>query len=312
MITDKIDKITGIPAEYLRNDPPAPRSVKIEISPRCNFRCSFCTFMERPSATVDMDFGLFRKIADDLKEIGVEEVGVFYIGESFMNPALLVDCISYLKKIGIPYVFLTSNASLATPRKVETCMKAGLDSLKWSINAENESQFKNIMGVSEKLFHKSIDNVKSAWAIRTAKNYNTKLYASSIKYDGEQQVKMEKLLEEHILPYVDEHYWLPLYSLSTSSSEREMNLGFKPSAGNQGRLGSLRDPVPCWSLFTEGHIISNGKMSICCVDTTGEVDVGDLNKQSFMEAWNCDTFKKLRSAHLKKEIIGTTCEACLT
>jgi len=311
-ITKRIDEITGISQKYLRTDPPAPKSVKIEISPRCNFRCSFCTFTERPLHTEDMDFSLFKKIADDLKSLDVEEVGVFYIGESFMNPTLLVDCISYLKKIKIPYIFLTSNASLAFPNEVEDCMKAGLDSLKWSINAENEEQFKKVMGVSDKLFYKSINNVKSAWAIRTAKNYKTKLYASSISYDGEQQVKMERLLADHVLPYVDEHYWLPLYSLSTSSSEREERLGFKSSAGNQGRLGSLREPVPCWSLFTEGHITSNGKMSICCVDTTCEVDVGDLSKQSFMEAWNSDTFQSLRSAHLSKKIQGTICEACVT
>jgi len=25
-------------------------------------------------------------------------------------------------------------------------------------------------------------------------------------------------------------------------------------AGNQGRVGALREPLPCWSAFTEGHI----------------------------------------------------------
>lgn len=311
-ITKRIDAITGIPDKYLRPDPPAPRSVKIEISPRCNFRCNFCTFMERPPTTKDMDFALFKKIADDLALLGVEEIGVFYIGESFMNPTLLVDCISYLKNIGIPYVFLTSNASLANPKEVEACMKAGLDSLKWSVNAENEEQFRKVMGVSDRLFQRSLSNIKTAWGIRTAKNYSTRLYASSIKYDGEQQVKMERLLAEHVLPYVDQHYWLPLYSLSTASLEREKHLGFKPSAGNQGRIGSLRKPVPCWSLFTEGHIVADGKMSICCVDTTCTVDVGDLSKQTFMSAWNSDVFQELRMAHLNKNVDGTICEACVS
>jgi hypothetical protein len=45
-----------------------------------------------------MDFTLFQRITRDMREAGVEEVGVFYQGESFMNPRLLVDCIRYLKR----------------------------------------------------------------------------------------------------------------------------------------------------------------------------------------------------------------------
>ena len=42
VITDRIDSVTKIPPEYMKAAPPAPKSVKIEISPRCNYRCGFC------------------------------------------------------------------------------------------------------------------------------------------------------------------------------------------------------------------------------------------------------------------------------
>jgi hypothetical protein len=35
-ITERIDQVTKIPPHYLKAELPAPRSVKIEISPRCN------------------------------------------------------------------------------------------------------------------------------------------------------------------------------------------------------------------------------------------------------------------------------------
>ena len=128
-ITERIDNVTRIPAAYLRADPPAPRSVKIEISPRCNYRCGFCALRTRESQPKwDMDFALFKRITREMREAGVEEVGVFYLGESFMNPRLLVDCIRYLKQeIAMPYVFLTSNASMAFTEAVDACMQAGLD-----------------------------------------------------------------------------------------------------------------------------------------------------------------------------------------
>jgi MoaA/NifB/PqqE/SkfB family radical SAM enzyme len=312
-ITERIDNTTRIPPAYLKPAPPAPKSVKIEISPRCNYRCGFCALRTREvQPKWDMDFGLFKRITREMREAGVEEIGVFYLGESFMNPRLLVDCISHLKReVGMPYVFLTSNASMSFPEAVEECMKAGLDSLKWSVNAADEAQFEKIMGVAPRLFRRALENIRSAWEIRRAGGYQTGLYASSIRYDGAQQQKMEQLLAERVLPYVDQHYWLPLYSMGAFATQREEQLGYRPTAGNQGRVGALREPLPCWSAFTEGHVTADGKLSACCFDATAHWTMGDLNRQSFMDAWNSEAFVKLRAAHLKKDVCGTVCEKCL-
>ncbi|OGA51596.1 MAG: hypothetical protein A3G24_00220 [Betaproteobacteria bacterium RIFCSPLOWO2_12_FULL_62_13] len=312
-ITERIDNITKIPPKYLNAVLPAPKSVKIEISPRCNYRCGFCALRTREvQPKWDMDFGLFKRITKDMRDAGVEEIGVFYLGESFMNPRLLVDCIAYLKnEIRMPYVFLTSNASMAFPEAAEECMRAGLDSLKWSVNAADETQFEKIMGVSGRLFRNALDNIKSAWEVRNHRGFKTGLYASSIKYDGEQQAKMEQLLTERVRPYVDQHYWLPLYSMGAFATQREEQLGYRPTAGNQGRIGALRDPLPCWSAFTEGHVTAEGKLSACCFDATANWAMGDLNRQSFMEAWNSEAFVKLRAAHLNKDVRGTVCENCI-
>lgn len=313
MITDRIDAITKIPPTYQHATLPAPKAVKIEISPRCNYRCGFCALRNREvQPKWDMDFDLFKRVTREMRDAGVEEIGVFYLGESFMNPRLLVDCIRYLKSdIGMPYVFLTSNASMAFPEAVEECMKAGLDSLKWSCNAADDEQFEKIMGVAKKLFHAAMGNIKDAWEIRNRGGYKTGLYASSIRYDGEQQQKMEKFLAENVVPYVDQNYWLPLYSMGAFAIDREEELGYRPTAGNQGRLGALREPLPCWSAFTEGHVTAEGKLSACCFDATANWTMGDLNKMSFMEAWNSPQFVKLREAHLRKDVTGTVCQSCI-
>jgi hypothetical protein len=312
-ITERIDHITRIPPARLLANPPAPRSVKIEISPRCNYRCGFCALRTREvQPKWDMDFGLYRRITREMREAGVEEIGVFYLGESFMNPRLLVDCIAWAKQeLAFPYVFLTSNASMAFPEAVEACMQAGLDSLKWSINAADEAQFEQVMGVSGKLFGRALDNVRSAWQLRQAGGYATGLYASSIRYDGAQQERMEALLAERVRPWVDEHYWLPLYSMGAFATQREKELGYRPTAGNQGRLGALRAPLPCWSAFTEGHVTAEGKLSACCFDATANWTMGDLSKVSFLDAWNSAPFIALRAAHLRKDVRGTVCENCV-
>lgn len=292
---------------------PAPKAVKIEISPRCNYRCGFCALRTREvQPKWDMDYALFQRATRQMRDAGVEEIGLFYLGESFINPYLLIECCRWAKQeLGFPYVFLTSNASMAFPEAVEKLMLLGLDSLKWSVNAADAEQFERIMGVKGALFERALENIESAWHVRNVGEFKTGLYASSIQYDDAQRARMEKLIADRVLPFVDEHYWLPLYSMGAFATQREAELGYRPTAGNQGRLGVLRDPLPCWSAFTEGHLTADGKLSACCFDANANWTMGDLTQQTFMEAWNSEKFVALREAHLRRDVRGTPCESCV-
>ena len=64
----------------------------------------------------------------------------------------------------------------------------------------------------------------------------------------------------------------------------------------------LRKPLPCWSLFTEGHVTYDGRVSACCFDHDGRFDMGDLTRQSFIEAWNGERFQALRRANLAEDV----------
>jgi hypothetical protein len=167
------------------------------------------------------------------------------------------------------------------------------------------------MGVSGRLFGRALANIQAAWVLRQRGGYRTGLYASSIQYDGEQHKKMERILRRRVEPYVDQHYWLPLYSMGAFATLREEELGYRPTAGNQGRMGALREPLPCWSAFTEGHVTAEGKLSACCFDATAHWTMGDLTRVPFMKAWNSAPFVKLREAHLKRDVRGTVCEKCV-
>jgi MoaA/NifB/PqqE/SkfB family radical SAM enzyme len=309
-ITSRIDAITRIPEKYLAAKLPAPRSVKIELTSQCNYRCGFCAHRLRMKDRGEMDRAFYERIVGEMVDAGVEELGVFYIGESFMCD-WLPDAIRFAKDRGIEYVFLTTNGSLSTPEKIRACMQAGLDSLKFSMNNADEKQFVEIAAVKPKLWRDSIRNLQAAKKVRDEGGFKCGLYASSIQYDGDQQARMQKLVDEEIRPYVDEHYWLPLYSMGSLTTQREEELGYRPIAGNQGRVGALREPLPCWSAFTEGHITYDGKLSACCFDAGDKWVMADLTKVPFMEGWNSELFVQLRAAHLKKDVRGTICESCV-
>ena len=188
-ITDRIDAITRINPEYRHEVLPAPKSVKIELTGNCNFACTFCARSQKLREVSTIDRSFFERIIKEMREEGVEELGLFYLGESFMVP-WLPEAIEYAKSIGFPYIFLTTNGSLAFPGKVEQCMKAGLDSLKFSYNYANGEQLSEIAHVKQKLFEVIQQNIKDAYKIREKGGYACGLYASYIEYDTDQSLSL--------------------------------------------------------------------------------------------------------------------------
>lgn len=304
-ITSRIDAITKISPEYRGVFLPAPKSVKIELTANCNYKCGFCVKSLRPD-NGEMDRAFYSRIIREMREAGVEELGVFYIGESMLCK-WLPEAIAEAKEVGFPYVFLTTNGSAATDANLYACMAAGLDSLKFSINFADDKQFKDVTKVSPKLYEKAIRAVKSARQIRDRGGFKCGIYASSIAFDGEQGEKMKAIIAE-IEPYCDEVYQLPLYGMSGASKAH----GWKPKPGNPGRVGAMRPPLPCWAVFTEGHITKDGMLAACCFGTgiDGGLNMADLNKVGFMEGWNSPAYQQLRAAHLREDVTGTACQEC--
>lgn len=304
-ITSRIDQITSIPADMMGERIKPPRSCKIEITAECNYKCGFCVKSLRDDDGM-MDRALYSRLIRELRDAGVEELGVFYIGESF-TCKWLGEAIKEAKDIGFPYVFLTTNGSACTPRRLKEVFDAGLDSLKFSMNFADAEQMADVTQVSGKHYLKAVSNLKSARMIRDEGGYKCRLYASSISFDGEQGERMRELVDE-IKPYVDEHYWLPLYGMSGAAKE----YGWKPRPGNPGRLDAMRDPLPCWAVFTEAHITVDGGLAACCFGTglDGDLKMADLTKVSFIDGWNSPSFQALRKAHLSMDVSNTACKDC--
>ena len=240
-ITDRIDAITSIPVAYLSPAPPAPKSVKIELTGRCNYRCGFCALRTREAQPkTDMEMPLFKRITTEMREAGVEEIGMFYLGESFMAAESLIEAIAWCKSLGFSYLFLTTNGSLATPALVRRCMEAGLDSLKFSVNAADAEQFESVMGVKGELFQQSLDNLQAARRVRDEGGYKCGIFASSIRYDGEQQAKMTLLANG--CAYVG-LFGCALFMGASHTAKRNWVIGLPPVIKVAWRRCASRCPV---------------------------------------------------------------------
>ena len=294
-ISEKVKQTVNIPEEYLSITPPAPKSVKIEITSRCDLKCFFCVvaYKKREKSHINKD--LLYRILNEIKEAGVKEVGLFWLGEPFLNDEL-PDYVAYAKKIGIPYVFITTNGRLASKDKLKRVFDSGLDSIKFSINAKNKEDFKNTTGVDA--FDQVINHIQLAYKVRD-ESPRPSIFASTV-FDPKREKDYWET-DALISPFVDEHYKLRLYGDKTfSTNEDEVG-----SIVNHRHNRSISEMLPCWSLFTLPHITYNGFMSACYCDFNPDYFMADLKKVSFIDAWHSNKFMKLREKHLEENILGT-------
>lgn len=305
MITKRIDKVVNMPDEYRSATPPPPHSVKVELMRNCNYRCSFCHHSELSKNTGSMPLDLYEKILRELHSLGVKEIAPFFFGESFLD-VRLPHAIKLAKDIGFEYVFLTTNGSACTKIKLQECFAAGLDSLKFSFNSADKEQFAELTGCEPSLFEKVKENIKWARKIRDGKGYKCGLYASYIRFDSEQDKRMEATLAD-MRPYLDEVYALPLYNQAHTVTKE----GWDFSGGNTGRADAPVPHLPCWTLFRAAHINYDGTVCSCSFSVNDEFIMGDLNKQTFMEIWHSEKFVALRKKHLAQDITETPCEGCV-
>jgi MoaA/NifB/PqqE/SkfB family radical SAM enzyme len=310
-ITARIDRVSTLAPDLRIPAPPAPGSVKIELTSRCDLGCFFCASRTRPRRKADMSRRLYARLCRELRELGVDQLGLFYIGESMLCD-WLPEAIRFAKQeCGFPYVFLTTNGRLASADRLRECMLAGLDSLKFSFNACAPEHFREITGSKAHEYRSIVDNIKDARWIRdyveVSTGHRCALYASSLLYDGAQRACMQQAVAE-ILPHIDEHYWLPLYG----RRQPRLAAGHARFASTTESKGVLRKSVPCWPLFTAAHITSDGRLSACCLDHHRRFTMGDLTQTSFMQAWHSPAFRALRDAHLSDRLAGTACEHCIS
>lgn len=113
----------------------------IELTNNCSFACAFCIHphMKRPRG--HMDFDLFRRIVDDVKEHDLAKTFNFSgLGEPMLHPRFF-DFADYAATAGIGITVIT-NCSLLTPEKNQRLVESGVTQVLLSIQSPNAESFK--------------------------------------------------------------------------------------------------------------------------------------------------------------------------
>ena len=274
---------------------PPPKSLKIELSSKCNLKCDFC-YNKQSERHNFMDFDDYESVIKTASELGIEQVGLLFLGESTLYPKL-IDAIKLAKeKYNIPYVFLTTNGLLVKDQLMKDLCNSGLDSLKWSINHCSVEDFLKHTKIDG--FYTILNNIRNTHEYVKSNNLSLKLYASSAIYDVNNiSNEMKNFVDNKIKPYVNEHYYFEI----NNQGGLIKNNHFTSSYCNRLPV------VPCPRLFNNSYITSDMKVACCCAAFTKDFLLGDLKQESFMDIWNGEKMRILRQAHLSGQIENTVC-----
>ena len=269
----------------------------IEVSNACNHACIFCTHqkMKRSIGKINKEFCF--DILQQAYDLGTREVGFYATGEPF----LVNDIDEYIKKakdIGYTYVYLTSNGALATPDRISKVIDAGLDSIKFSINAPNRKLYKFIHNKDD--FDAVYDNLVYLNKYREKSGKNYKIYVTGIL------TKFTEGLVDRFHDVFDDISDQVVFKYVYNQG------GYMPEIEEYLRC-DCDDEVKrvCNLPFDAISVTKEGYLSVENADYENMLIVADLNKVSLYDGWYGDNMKKVRKMFINNSLEGTICDGCV-
>jgi cytidyltransferase-like protein len=279
-------------------EPPFPHTnFLIETSNACNQNCIFCAYQKMTRKVGKIKTELAFDILAQAYALGTREVGFYATGEPFAVPEL-PEYIKKAKEIGYEYVYLTSNGALATPEKIRAVIDAGLDSIKFSINAPERKMYEFIHGrddfdiVMEHLMYLNDYRKKSG--------------------------KSFKIFVTGILTRYTEHMKDDYFTVFRGLADQ---IVFKNVYNQGGYMPEIEELLKCYSddeqyrrcnlPFDAISVTYEGYLSVENADYENMLVVADLNKVSLKDAWYGEKMKQIRQAFIDDKLDGLVCDGCV-
>ncbi len=282
-----------------------PTNALVELSNGCNHKCIFCynTLMERKVSVLSFD--KYRHFVKEAVKLGLKELGLYATGEPFLVKNLS-DYIRVAKELGVRRVYVTTNGALATLDIVRECVEAGLDSIKFSINASNKSDYHKIHGKDD--WDKVVSNVVSIHQYKLALEASSKqrlqLLGSCVMTTITGDIKDE---HKHIFGHMFED---TLYAFAHNQAGR--NNQYLNQFSLPETIIPEAEVSPCEMLWNRVHLTAEGYLTCCCVDYEHDLVFSTLEDESLSQAWNNELIQKVRQKHIDKKLSNLICFGCLT
>jgi radical SAM protein with 4Fe4S-binding SPASM domain len=252
-----------------------PLHLDIEITSRCNLRCTFCDKLPLLSKGQlgDMDFHLYQKILDEGAAGRLWAVKLSYRGEPLLHPRV-ADMVAYAKARGVLDIYFNTNGMLLTEAMAQRLMDAGLDRISLSMEGTDPAAFERERRGAR--FDQIMRNLDTLMALRSRQGY------------AHPRVRVQTVL----LPGLDleayRAFWL-------DHCDEVAAVDYKDSTNRVKGL-VCRDWA-CPQLWQRMTIEWTGAIMPCNNDDFRHLGVGNVAEKTVASCWHDPLVRRARELH---------------
>ena len=249
----------------------------VEISNICNLSCIMCARPKMKRKVHGMDERIFEKIIYENHK-SLEFIGLAGYGEPLLAPNLF-KFIKLCRKFKVTSG-ISTNVTKLKGEVVDRLLNEGPEIIILAIDSIKKENYEEVRKGA------SFDEV-----IRNAKNFLIK--KEKVKkppFVIIQSIYMPETKES--IPFIKEYF-----------------LNYKVDAiriKQLGYTGEKKDDMvfknkysPCYWLWAEPQVLSNGTVVPCCIDINGELSLGNIKNNTLKELWNSGRIEELRTLHAR-------------
>lgn len=286
-----------------------PMVLFVDPSSACNFKCKFC-----PNGDADlirktgrwqgaMDLSLYKKVIGDLKEFGepLKVLRLYKDGEPFLN-SNFAEMVRYAKENGVArFIDTTTNGSLLQLERIKPALDAGIDRINISVDGLSSDQFLSFTGVKVD-FEKYVDSIRRLYEMKGSCEICIKIAGDFLSEDDKARFYTifgnyaDRIFIENVAPCWPEF-------------DVENLLGISISKGIYDQ--PIKEVMTCPYIFYSLSVNSDGTVSLCFLDWSRKLIVGDVRNESLKDIWNGERLLRYRINHLRgKRKEDSVCGVC--
>lgn len=265
------------------------KKIYIEITNICNLSCSFCSKVEKPRKMLSTSE--FKTIVEKVKDY-TDYIYLHVKGEPLTHPNI-IELINIANEYNLK-VNLTTNGVLFPKYAEELAKCENLSKINFSLHSEN-----NIPNYCEKIFD-SVNKLAN----------QTVIYRLWTLKENELDEKSTIIVNKII-----NHYNLDKEFIEKVKTENNIKINSttyvdKDNEFTWPEINNYQSNGYCYALKTQIAILSDGTVVPCCLDSNGQIELGNIFNNTLEEIMNSERYQNLKKSFQDRKPCEELCKSC--
>ncbi len=276
-----------------------PTQAFIEITNQCNLNCMMCNTQMSKRARGFMSPEVFEYVVVCLQQLGINRAALHTVGETLLHPQL-GDLLLIARRRGFDVFFSTNGQLTARLKRILPLQSRLFNGIRFSIDAARPETYALIRRGG------SLDKVLASFqAIKEHNQTNGSHFGLWTNYILSQTNKDEVDL------------FLELAGQYTAVDNMKFNFpnSLSPDPSFLKEIFPFHDliyptPKTCLMPFNTVAIAFDGKVSLCCRDYDGDLEIGSFLKENPLALWHNQRAEAIRKGLLGTAELPKLCAQC--